>query len=139
MSSLISFPVGQRMFSKVLLFFLGCSLRVRAQTHHLSIILNIRGCALARAKKLTRNGDPYPFYDDGAIDAIFPSTCSLSTRLQSVGKLGKVKKVIRFSTFSPRHITMEFSTLIFRKLVEKGSQICNKSQFAKDFKNNCMW
>ena len=24
-------------------------------------------CALARAKKLTRNGDPYPFYDDGAI------------------------------------------------------------------------
>ena len=26
----------------------------------------------ARKKKLTRNGDPYPFYDDGAIDAIFP-------------------------------------------------------------------
>ena len=36
----------------------------RAQTHHLSIILNI---LVVRAKKLTRNGDPYPFYDDGAI------------------------------------------------------------------------
>ena len=39
-----------------------------AQTHHLSIIPNI---LVRRAKKLTRNGDPYPFYDDGAIDAIF--------------------------------------------------------------------
>ena len=28
--------------------------------------------SLAGQKKLTRNGDPYPFYDDGAIDAIFP-------------------------------------------------------------------
>ena len=37
----------------------------RAQTHHLSIIPNI---LVGWAKKLTRNGDPYPFYDDGAID-----------------------------------------------------------------------
>ena len=36
----------------------------RAQTHHLSIIPNI---LVGWAKKLTRNGDPYPFYDDGAI------------------------------------------------------------------------